>query len=517
AFSLKYLLVFIVALFVAKAIIVLIFNFIRIKIDADYEETTRNELFKSVLRATWPYLLKQKIGYLETVLMTDVLRGAVMLRQIGNMIMVLTGLIIYTFVAFNISPTITLISLTLAGFLFLLFKPLLHRTRTFAARASVANKEVAHYINESIIGMKAIKSMQLHEEVMAKGGNFFQELKKIKTASLILSSLASSIIQPMSLILVVVVFGVAYKMPGFSFAALIAIVYLIQRMFQYIQDLQANLHQASEAVPYLENLLQYQQKANEHKERAGGGGDYQFRNNVTFSNVCFSYQPGRPILSNVIFTVARGEMVGLIGESGSGKTTIVDLLLRLFEPSTGEILLDGKDIRTISVDQWRKNIGYVSQDVFLINDTIANNIKFFDRSITDADVADAAKMANIHEFIRECPDGFDAVVGERGIMLSAGQRQRIAIARVLARKPNLLILDEATSALDNESEAKIQEVIENLRHKITVLVIAHRLSTVMDADKLIVLEKGAIIEEGTPKNLLANPKSYFYKLSNIRK
>ena len=514
-FSLKYLLIFIVILFMAKAVIILIFNFIRIKIDTDYEETTRNNLFKSVLHADWPYLLKQKIGYLETVLMTDVLRGSVLLRQIGNIIMVLTGLTIYTVVAINISPRITLITLALGGLLFLFFKPLLYRTRVYAARASVANKEVSHYVNESIVGMKTIKSTSVTGQIIARGREFFSELKKLKVASMILSSLSSSLIQPMSLVFVVVVFAVAYKMPDFNFAALVAIVYLIQRIFQYIQQLQSNVHEASDAVPYLLNLLNYQQKADAHREKEGGGADYSFQNSLKFHNVGFSYQSSRPVLNEVSFTINKGEMAGLIGESGAGKTTIVDLLLRLFNVSQGEILLDNKNINNISLTQWRKNIGYVSQYVFLLNDTIVNNIKFFDNAVTEKDVARAAKMANIYEFIKDCPDGFNTVVGERGIMLSAGQRQRVAIARVLARNPQLLILDEATSALDNESEAKIQEVIENLHHKVTVLVIAHRLSTVMSADKIIALDKGKIIETGSPHDLLADKRSYFYRLTHV--
>ncbi|OJI07354.1 hypothetical protein BK004_01315 [bacterium CG10_46_32] len=516
-FSLKYLLMFIVVLFVLKAVIILIFNYIRIKIDTNYEETVRNDLFKSVLLAQWPYLLTQKIGYLETVLMTDVLRGSVMLRQIGNIIMVTTGLLVYALVAINISPIITISTLALGAVLFLFFKPLLYRTRVCAVRASEANKEVSHYVNESILGMKTIKSMHAHRWVIAKGGEFFDELKRLKMITLILSSVSSSLLQPISLIFIVIVFALAYKMPGFSVAALIAIVYLIQRIFQYIQQLQSNLHEASDAVPYLQNLLAYQQKADDHREKDLGKSEYLFKRTLSFNNVSFSYQLDRPVLDGLSFSMNKGEMVGLIGESGSGKTTIVDLLLRLFDASKGEILLDGKDIRDVRLGAWRKNIGYVSQDVFLINDTIANNIKFFDSAVSDADVVVAAKMANIYEFIQSCPDGFKTMVGERGVMLSAGQRQRVAIARVLARKPKILILDEATSALDNESEAKIQEVIENLRHKVTVLVVAHRLSTVMSADKLIVLEKGIIIEEGKPKDLLNDAHSYFYKLSNMVK
>ena len=209
-------------------------------------------------------------------------------------------------------------------------------------------------------------------------------------------------------------------------------------------------------------------------------------------------------------------MVGLIGPSGAGKTTLVDLILRLLKSSQGSILLDGQNVDLVTIEAWRQNIGYVSQDIFLINDTIANNIRFYDYSITDEQIQTAAKMANIYDFIKFCPQGFDTMVGDRGITISAGQRQRIVIARVLARQPQILLLDEATSALDSESEDQIQQVIKDLRGRVTVLVIAHRLQTVMDCDRLLVLDGGRISEEGSPRQLLKNKDSYFFKMYKIK-
>ena len=222
-------------------------------------------------------------------------------------------------------------------------------------------------------------------------------------------------------------------------------------------------------------------------------------------------------MSNVNFSLKKGEMVGLIGPSGAGKTTIVDLILRLFDPTEGKILIDGDDIKNLDIKDWRKNIGYVSQDIFLQNDTISNNIKFYNDDISEQDIIEGAKMANIYDFINNLPNKFQTIIGERGVLLSGGQRQRIIIARILARKPKLLILDEATSALDNESEIQVQKVIENLKGKITALVIAHRLSTIINSDRLLVIDKGKIVEQGKPQELLEDKESYFYKVYNIRK
>ena len=210
-------------------------------------------------------------------------------------------------------------------------------------------------------------------------------------------------------------------------------------------------------------------------------------------------------------------MVGLIGPSGAGKTTIVDLLLRLFRPNSGELLIDGANIDELDKKSWHKNIGYVSQDIFLLNDTIENNIRFYNNALNHKDIVEATRSANIYDFIETLPDKFQTLVGERGIQLSGGQRQRIVLARILARKPSILVLDEATSALDNESEHKIQEAIKGLRGKLTILIVAHRLSTVMHEDKIAVLKDGIIAEEGGPQELLNNSQSYFYKNYNIDK
>ena len=218
------------------------------------------------------------------------------------------------------------------------------------------------------------------------------------------------------------------------------------------------------------------------------------------------------ILNGVSFSIHIGETVGLIGPSGSGKTSVADLLLRLFKPNKGEVLLDGVSGESFNLEMWRRNIGYVSQDVFLLNSTIEDNIRFYNETLTKDDIEKAAKQANIYDFIVGLPEGFKTITGDRGVMLSGGQRQRIALARALAGKPALLILDEATSALDHESEKLIHESIRALHGKVTVLIIAHRPSTVAETDTIIVLSRGHIIERGSPQELLQNSESYFRKM-----
>ena len=210
-------------------------------------------------------------------------------------------------------------------------------------------------------------------------------------------------------------------------------------------------------------------------------------------DVAFSYGKARTTLSGINIRINKGEMIGIIGPSGAGKTTLIDLILRLFSPTSGVIELDGQAISDISLAEWRKNVGYVSQEIFLKNATVFENIRFYDESISKEKVIEGARLANATQFISDLPNGFETMVGERGVYLSAGQRQRIALARILARSPELLILDEATAALDNESEKMIKQAIENLHGKVTVIIIAHRLTTILDADRIIAIDDGKIV------------------------
>jgi ATP-binding cassette subfamily C protein len=516
-FTLKYLLVFIVTLFIARALFLFWCNFIRVKISANYEEQTRNNLLAKTLKADWPYLIKQKLGHLETISAINVQYGGLLLQYLGSAIMTLGGLVMYIAVAINISLVITLITLALGAFLIFIFQPLVRRARKIAREKEKFNKQVAHYINENITGLKTIKTMLVDNQIIALGEGYFKKLKELVVGASFLRIVADSFIQPIGLIFVCVIFAISYKTSNFNFAALAAVIYLIQRMFVYIQQLQSNIHSVGEVVPYLRGILDYENEVVQNLEKDDGAGHFEFNERLEFKNVNFSYGRNERVLNDVNFSIARGEMVGLIGPSGAGKTTLVDLILRLFESKDGEILLDGKNIDKINLRDWRRHIGYISQDIFLKNDTIAQNIKFYDETIGDKDIEQAAKMANIYDFIQSCPDGFSTVVGERGVAISAGQRQRIIIARILARQPKFLILDEATSFLDSESEVQIQQVMENLKGKLTVLIIAHRLSTIINVDRLIVLADGKIIEQGKPQKLLADSQSYFYKIYNIKK
>lgn len=236
---------------------------------------------------------------------------------------------------------------------------------------------------------------------------------------------------------------------------------------------------------------------------------------VEFRNVSFAYNAHTPVLRDVSFTMSPGEVVAVVGPSGAGKSTLADLIPRFYDPSEGKVLVDGHDVCHVTIESLRRQIGIVPQETVLFGGTIRDNIAFGNPTATDAEIEAAACAANAHSFIsdpRQLPDGYQTVVGERGKQLSGGQRQRIAIARALLRNPRILILDEATSSLDTESEILVQEALEELMQGRTTLVIAHRLSTVQNAHKILVMQAGRIVESGTHGELVRRPNGLYRRL-----
>jgi ATP-binding cassette subfamily B protein len=231
----------------------------------------------------------------------------------------------------------------------------------------------------------------------------------------------------------------------------------------------------------------------------------EVRGEVELRDVAFEYRPGLPALREVSLRIPAGSTLALVGPSGSGKSTLAALLARLWEPTCGDILLDGKSLRSLRLESLRAQIGVVTQETFLFHASIADNLRYGRPDASDAEVIAAARAAQIHDFIASLPEGYQTLVGERGLRLSGGERQRIAVARALLKDPRILILDEATSALDNASEALVQAALEPLMKGRTTLIIAHRLSTIRKADRIAVLERGRLRELGSFEELLGKP------------
>ncbi len=512
SFGIQALLIFISLLFISKAAVLLFFQYVHIHVITDYESQERSRLLKKMLTAEWSFLSTRKMGYLDQVITQDITCATYVLRDVGRLILILTNLLIYTIVALTISPTITLMTLVTGTLFFFGFKPLFKKTSNTARAFTNDSKRVSHFINQILLGFKSIKTQATLSLVVSQGEQLFSLLKKSRVNLYLYSGLGGIIGEPMIMIFLLLMFAVSYSLPNFNFGVFTVTLYLMHKMFNYVQSAQGKFQTISEYLPHLESSIQHLADAQQHQEQKEGTQPFTFQHTLEFQGVGFKYQDHQDVLTNIQFRIHKGEMIGLIGPSGSGKTTIIDLLLRLLEPTTGSILMDDKPLKTMALDAWRKNIGYVPQDLFLLNESIKENIRFFDERITDQDIQNAATASHLDEFLKNEPNGLETQVGERGIHLSVGQRQRIVLARALVRKPEILILDEATSALDHASEEAVQRTLKKLKGHMTIILIAHRPSTLLDVDRLVTIAHGVTTECGTPTDLLNNPSSYFSQM-----
>jgi subfamily B ATP-binding cassette protein MsbA len=272
-----------------------------------------------------------------------------------------------------------------------------------------------------------------------------------------------------------------------------------------LAEVNANVHQGVAAAERVFAILDTPPEVADHP---GAGVLAPFRDRIRYEAVSFAYGGGSPVLQGIGFEVKRGEVVALVGPSGAGKTTTMDLLARFYDPTSGRVTFDGTDLREVTAHSLRGQLGIVTQETILFHDTVRNNIAYGSPGASDAAIREAARAANALGFIDALPQGLDTVIGERGARLSGGERQRLAIARALLRNPPILLLDEATSALDTESERLVQDALDRLMRDRTVLVIAHRLSTVQHADRIVVLDKGRVVVSGTHAELMEREGPY---------
>jgi subfamily B ATP-binding cassette protein MsbA len=386
------------------------------------------------------------------------------------------------------------------------------RLRALAASGQERMGDMASTLQESLSGIRMVKAYGREESEVARFQRSNRSFLSTTMKAIQVSSLGSSHMEVIGVVGVAAIIWYGGFLvingsmtPGEFFSFLTAMF----MAYTPIRKLSGSNNQIQQALAAAERVFNVLDLKTEQDVEQGRLELPRIAQSVTFDDVTFHYESQSvPALNDINLTIHAGEMVALVGSSGSGKTTLVNLIPRFYEPTAGRILIDGIDIQSYTIRSLRSQIGMVSQDVVLFDDSIRNNIAFGREDATDEDIVRAARLAHAHDFVERLPQGYQTIVGEKGVKLSGGERQRLAIARAILRDPPLLILDEATSALDTESERVVQLALANLMKNRTTVVIAHRLSTIQQADRIMVLSRGSIVEVGTHDELLRRGGRY---------
>jgi ATP-binding cassette, subfamily B, bacterial MsbA len=511
----------IVGLYVVKGVGSYVSSYLMAYVGQRVVMDLRNTLYTHILGQSAGFFAHRTTGQLMSRVNNDVgLVQQVVSETIGDLARESLAVLGYLVLLFYLDPRLATVCLTGAP---LVIYPLLRlgqRVRRTTRRSQEALETLSHVSVEAFTGHRIVKAFGTEEHETSKfsgaGLNLFRTNMKVTAALSILPPLME-VIGGFGMA-AALVYGsrqvASHTMTEGDFFSFMAAVLLMYGPLKKLSRVNANLQQATAAS---ERIFEMLDTHTEVKEHPAARPISPFRHSIEFRDVGFGYDPdpGR-ILRGVSFQVKPGEMVAIVGRSGAGKTTLVNLLPRFYDVTSGSISIDGVDVRQVTLASLRRQIGIVTQETILFDDTIARNIAYGTPEATARDIEAAARVANAHEFVSTLPGGYQAMIGERGQRLSGGQRQRLAIARALLKNAPILVLDEATSALDSESELLVQEALTNLMMNRTSFVIAHRLSTIRRADAIVVLERGRVVEMGRHEDLLARPDGTYAMLYQMQ-
>jgi subfamily B ATP-binding cassette protein MsbA len=512
--SLRNVILIVLGVVVAKNVLVWISGQLGASLQEYVTRDLRNAVYRHLARLPLSYFTRTKAGQILSRVVNDTYETRLILTQIVTQSLQ-AGAMLLTSVAFlvGISWRLTLLALLTAPILSLVLQPLLKKLRKGNHRRGHQHGEMTSVLQETMSGIRLVKSFgaEPHEERRFTAASNLYARSTVRLTRL--SYLAPPVTEVVGMLIAMVLLWIGarqvlvdHSMEG---ADLITFLVYVMRLLQPLKQITSVPASAQSSLASAERLFEILDTPTEEELDAGTLKIATFQRDLVLEHVGFAYED-ELVLRDVNLSAARGEVIALVGASGAGKSTLADLIPRFYEPTSGRILLDGVDTRTIQLASLRSLMAIVSQDTVLFHDTVRNNIAYGSpTTYTDEQIQAAAHAANAHGFITALPDGYQTILGERGIRLSGGQRQRIAIARALLNDPPILILDEATSALDTESERLVQAAVDRLLQGRTVFVIAHRLSTVRHATQILVLDRGEIVERGTHTELLALRGAYY--------
>ncbi len=474
----------------------------------------RAGMFAQIQRLGLGFFQRMKGGQLVSRMIADIeqacrIVSAALVSMVQNVILIA----VYLAILFALSWRLTLITMVLAPAIAAIMRPIQLRFRSRLSGALHDRGEVTAIVSESIEGARLVKA---HGAEAYERRRFAQAVNGYSNGIVRAQRLAV-LAHPVSetlgaaVVLLLVIFGVSAGPAGTGMRPelFIPFIAIALRLVSPVKALTQFPMQAEVSLAAAERVFEILDETEDDVDPPDAAACPGLVTEIRFEDVWFAYEPGRWVLQGVDLTVRSGEVMAIVGPSGAGKSTLVDLLPRFIEPSRGRVLIDGVSLSAYGRRSLRRIMGIVSQHTVIFNDTVRANIAYGEQSVASFDVVEAAaRAANADRFIEQLPQGYDTVLGERGMRLSGGERQRIAIARAILRDPPILILDEATSALDTEGERLIQQAIARLLENRTVLVIAHRISTVARADEIVVLEAGRVVERGRHEDLLAAGGTY---------
>ncbi|MCG8377593.1 MAG: ABC transporter ATP-binding protein/permease [Chlorobiales bacterium] len=509
---------FLIAAFFFKNLFLYLNKQIIFAIQTKATKKLRDNVFNSIIEMHLDYFNKQRVGNLMNYVYNDVLNvQASISTTFINLVQNPFAIFVYLAVLFALSWKLTLFAFGVSVIIFFVIRAVGKNVKTLARSFQSRMGDMNSVLQEKFNGIKVIKSSAFEDIELKRFRSFTKDFRRIELQINRLRNIITPLNETLlvAAIALVLWFGglqvfsgdmTANELIVFAFS-----LYSAMGPIKMIGEANTSIQIGLLSAERLFEVMDADSEVVNGTRPISG-----FSHTIRFDDVCFKYRKDDDALNvvdHVSFEIKKGEMAALVGQSGSGKSTIVDLLLRFYDVDSGSITIDGVDIREFDYKQLRRIIGVVSQEVILFNDTIEQNIAYGihgDGNIGHDRITEAARLANAHEFIMDKPMEYETIIGDRGLQLSGGQRQRLAIARAMVKNPDLLVFDEATSALDNESEKVVQNAIDHALENRTALVVAHRLSTVKNADMIIVMEKGRVAESGSHEELLE--KNGLYKM-----